>query len=364
MDLRQHLAQPDISIEAHIAARGAALAASLEGRLPLYLDTRFWIMVREVRDGTSVRPDEREIVRLIEALVAERRIFCPIAEPTFLELMRQGNDAQRQATAHAIDTLSAGVAILPHDERMVAEAERLLRGWLVDGARPPLLPAWTSLAYVLGEIYPAATPFAPDIERGIQKAFFDHLWTRPIAEVAAALDPDTFTEIEEQRRIAATLSADNERHRADMRSFDRVLDQEFRGVAAVIAARSVRLATLFGPEAAAQPAATRVAAAGLRELLKRDQDARRLPTAHVHAVIHALLRWEHRDRAITANDLVDFRHAAAALGHCRAFLTEATLCGLLHHRRLPLAPLHGVRVLSDRAEIVVYLQGVAAGGAD
>lgn len=118
VNLEEHLASPDISIEAHIATRSRALAASLFDKLPIYLDTRLWIMFREVGDGTSTREDEREIVRLLESLVGRGLAFCPISEPTFSEVMQQGRPDQRAATARVIDTLSCGVSILPDTDRM------------------------------------------------------------------------------------------------------------------------------------------------------------------------------------------------------------------------------------------------------
>lgn len=66
--LAEHAAEPDVSIIAHIAAKRHALRSGLEDKVAIYLDTRFWIMVREVRDGTSKRADERAIVGLLQRI--------------------------------------------------------------------------------------------------------------------------------------------------------------------------------------------------------------------------------------------------------------------------------------------------------
>ena len=122
--------------------------------------------------------------------------------------------------------------------------------------------------------------------------------------------------------------------------------------------RSDRLRTLPHVPAALDPAIifTNV----IRELLKKPEMARAMPTAHVHAVIHTLFRWEYRDKTITPNDLVDFRHASAGLSQCRLILCEKGLRKTLCHRRFPLAEIHGVTVLNDRKEIIAYLLDLAS----
>ncbi|MFN3728054.1 MAG: hypothetical protein ACK4SZ_17315 [Allosphingosinicella sp.] len=361
MTLVEHLAQPDVSIETHIAARAAALATSLAGKLPIYLDTRFWIVVREVGDGTSTRPDEREIVSLLERLVERGVAFCPISEATFSELMRQGREAQRAATASAIEKLSCGVTIHPDPDRMVEEADRVVLGRLTTGKIPPLAPAWTSLAYVLGDMYPTATPLPAEQELAIQKAFYDRMWEEPLSSIALSMDSESYTRDTELQEQARRLTQLNAEHRGSMTSFESVLEQEFHGVALTIAEASPSLRSALGPLGARlkiDPLLLFTNA--IREMLKDLDSARAMPTAHVHAVVHALFRWEYRDKPITANDLVDFRHAAAALSHCDLLLTEGGLRRTLCHRRMPLAEIHRTTVLSDRAGIVRHLRKLIA----
>ncbi len=354
--LAEHAAEPDVSIIAHIAAKRHALRSGLEDKVAIYLDTRFWIMVREVRDGTSKRADERAIVGLLDKLVHTGRAFCPIAEPTLLELMKQGNVEQRQRTAAAIDDLSLGTAILPDTERLTEEAADLLRVRAKTGKVAEFVPFWTRLPYILGETYPANTAFPPAQERAIQKAFFDHMWERSIVEMVDMLDGDEYSQSEERARAAEELNASNAKHAHAMGSFAKVLEQEYHGVAQTIVERSPDLIRLFTPGGAEAPKECDfMLVNGLREMLKRPVDAQLMPTAHVHAVIHALFRWEYRSKPMTPNDLIDFRHAAAALSHCPILLTEAGLCKTLTHRRMSLAAVHGTIVMSDREEIAAYL---------
>jgi len=361
LSLEEHLARPDISIEQHIASRAAALAASLENKLPIYLDTRFWIMVREVEDGTSNRDDEIEIVRLLRSLVEGGRAYCPIAEPTFSEVMRQAQPARRAGTARAIDALSLGVTILPDCDRMAGEIRNALRARVARSAAPPPFRGLTSLAYVLGDLYPAGTVFPAETELALQKAFYDRLWDKPLAEIVLMMPVEHYTRDQALEERARRRTDENAAHRHLMKSWEDVLGDEFQGAGRGVAEMVPGLMELILPSAPVDAeTAQKLIGAAIRQLLADPANARAMPTMHVQAAIHALFRWEYRDRPITANDLVDFRHAAAALSHCALFLTEKGLRNTLLHQRIRLADLHGTTVLASRGEIVRHLRQLAA----
>jgi hypothetical protein len=353
MSLEDHLAHPEIGIVAHVAARRAALAESLRPRVPIYLDTRFWVMAREVLDGTSRRAEERAIVERLRRLVDGGLAFCPISEPAFSELMKQGDPARRARTARVMEELGCRVAIDNDVDRMVAEAESLLVSRLGTGQSAALPAAWTSASFVLGEVYPVETAFSLDQELAIQKETFDRIWDTPLAEIALSMGSALYTGAEELDAEARRLTEENSRHRTGLRSFDKLLEQEFHGTALTIVEHAPRLPALLAPFAGSMPITpSAVFTNAIREMLKNPEHARLMPTAHVHAVIHALFRWEYRDKPISANDLVDFRHAAAALSRCSLMLVEGELGRTLRHKRFPLAEFHGCRVVSDRAEAV------------
>lgn len=317
------------------------------------------MLVREVLDGARTDAVDRQFVELLEALVADKAAFCPISDAVFVELMKQGDPARRAKTAAIIDRFSAGVALLPSDDRRALEVETM-----VLSAMPPNGPGktrtpWTHIAYVLGHIHPSDTPFPPEVELAIQKAFFDELGARPIAQLAE-LTAAHVVQAAAMDALARDLNEKNAAHRSQMVSFDAVLQDEFHGVSCGATQAAQRVyATLTGtPAAAPSPEGAAIWARLLAECLKREDLAKRLPTFHVVASLHALIRWDHRDKAIVANDLFDFDHAAAAVGHCDAMFTENGLTKMLTHRRLRLDQLHGCFVTADTQQAVDYLRSV------
>lgn len=183
------------------------------------------------------------------------------------------------------------------------------------------------------------------------------MWERPLVEIVLALDPVLYSRDGQLEEQARRLTAENAKHSASMKSFEQVLEQEFHGLAQTIVEHSDRLRTLPQMPVGLDPPTifTNV----IRELLKKPDMARAMPTAHAHAVIHTIFRWEYRDKTITPNDLVDFRHASAGLSQCRLILCEKGLRKTLCHRRLPLAEMHRMTVLNDRNEIIAHLLDLA-----
>jgi hypothetical protein len=359
--IRDHMLHSEIRIDAHVGARCQALAQSLETRKAIYLDFRFWL-VREVWEGIRVRPEDRKLVHHLTCLVRTGRIFCPITAATFSELMKVRQRERREATIQAIDELSVGVTLMPEEDRVEAEVEDLVLGSVTPEPSKRPRRVWTRLPYVLGNILVVNTGFPPETEQAIQKAFFDHLWEQPLSAIAAKLDPERYDMQAEMTALAERLNEDNRARRAQMKSFESVLSDELSGAAELaepalrrMIARVNRAAT--GRTDAPDGATDRTGLSLLRACLLSEY-GHRMPTLHVHASLHALFRWEYRDKFLTANDMFDLAHAAAALAYCDAFFTERELASSVAHRRLGLDKHYDCFVTSRTAEAVNYLRSL------
>lgn len=357
--IQHHLTNPDVSIEAHIGQCCQALSADLAGRTPIYLDFRFWVIAREVRAGIRNDPRERDLVDSLERLSREGRIFCPISVTTFLELMKIGDNARREATLDVIEELSLGVSLMPEPERTEDELEAIIR-WSLAPNATTLPRVWTRLAYVMGNFHVSDDRFPPATQLAIQKAFFDHVWQQPLSVVAASLDRAEFDMTRDMAELAKKLNEGNRAHHAEMASFESVLSDELRGVAEVpepILGQIVARLGNFGPEVERSKRDRRIAVNLVHAILGGEHRSR-LPTIHVHACLNALFRWEYRAKAMTGNDLFDFSHAAAALGYCDAFFTEAGITRSISHRRLKLDQLYGCVVTNEVDAALGFLRSL------
>jgi hypothetical protein len=109
---------PDIrtpmTIERHSRARQIELGKSLVGRRKIYLDARFWIIVRDIALGIRSEAAARKLLHHLRRGVASGRLICPVSASMFVELMKQPySPGRRIGTAQLIDQLSLGVSIMP-----------------------------------------------------------------------------------------------------------------------------------------------------------------------------------------------------------------------------------------------------------
>src|SRR4051794_15026369 len=91
--LQNHRASPSVSASEHLLGKMRTLAAWVLKRKRMYLDTCWWIRLRDVKLGRSkdVKYD-RLLLRLL-SLVQSGDLICPIGESVFLELLKQGDVA-------------------------------------------------------------------------------------------------------------------------------------------------------------------------------------------------------------------------------------------------------------------------------
>lgn len=358
-NFEEHLCNPDVTIEDHIGHRSQELSRSLHSKTAVYLDLCFWVRVREVAEGIRTDTSSRKLVHHLMRLTRSGQIFCPISDCTFFELVQIGQPERRTATVRMIEALSCGVTLLPEPDRIESEIEDLVFGSVTPKLQRRTPQVWTRLAYVLGNTHVAHTPFPDHVELAIQKAFFDHLWEIPFSEFLKVGDLDELNKKSIMAEIAKRSNVGNRAHATQMKSFESVLSDEMGGMAEVAepfllkvicAAYQSYTGRLDTPERLQNQAGLNLIRACLL-----GSHFHRLPTLHIHGSLHALIRWDHRDKLLTSNDVFDIRHASAALAYCDAFLTDSELARSIKHRRIKLDHRHGCFVTSSVDEALDFL---------
>jgi hypothetical protein len=228
---------------------------------------------------------------------------------------------------------------------------------------------WSKLIYVLGFLHPSATPFDPDTELAMQKAFFDHMWTMSLEQMIGMIGGNTGMADLDFSVLAQTLNSGVAQHSNDLRSFEQAKAAEMEGAIDVcgdiildivsdIAARKgepiVSKASAEWPRLRAQW--TRM----LSLALKNNPTTRdHIRTLYIEACLHAGFRWD-KARRFKGNDIYDFHHADAALAYCRAFFTERPLQSLIQARHLTLDKAYDCCVIADVSEAIAWLSKLNA----
>lgn len=209
-----HRRHPEISIDQHVKEKALELTESIHGVEKIYLDTRFWVLLRDAYMERSTVRAADELLGEIRAAVAGKKALCPISESVFLELMKQQDLITRRATASLIDEFSHGVTLVPYEQRVAQELVGIIALPRPDGPEyhEPKELVWSKLSYVLGLVHPSKTAFDAEDELVIQKAFFDHMWKIPLVEVISYLEDENNFPPESFGEVADRLNALNRLH--------------------------------------------------------------------------------------------------------------------------------------------------------
>jgi hypothetical protein len=372
MTFATHRANPHISLDQHVKGRVVELGQLLANRTAIYLDTKFWILLRDAAKAKSTDNASAKLLRMLCSLVSEERIFCPISESTLLELIKQDDLRSRMETVRLIDELSQGVSLLPHQMRVATEIAHFLQQSMGDVLHPLCHLVWLKLAYVMGFAHPSSTSFDPQTELVVQKAFFDHMWDISLEDYIGGADGDALHRLD-FNDLAQDLNVGISQHADNLKNFAQVYTDELRGaaeacgdVAAQIMCDLAQKEGITPPEPGSVRwlEARRVMENAIFLALKKSPKTRlQLRTLNIGACLHAAFRWD-KPRRFTSNDIYDFNHASAAIAYCRAFFTEHPLRSMTKAGNVALDTLYGCDIISGVPDAVAFLEKLRAESPD
>lgn len=229
--LPEHRQHPDVSLSQHRLNRIAELARAVVPRKRIYLDTRYWLFLRDVELGRPQKPLHVELLDLLRIGVQSGRLLCPIGDSTFLELLKQSDAETRLATSRLIDTLSLGVVIHNAADRLRMELVLFLASvigkQIVPG--PPVDRVWMKVGHVLGTAEPVFGDVSPEEQLAISKAFFDVMWSVTLEEMLLDTAQPHDVADADFRASAERITAASRAEDAKVKSFKALHLAEIRG---------------------------------------------------------------------------------------------------------------------------------------
>ena len=343
--LKQHLGQPEVTPSSYVRWRHIELASSITGRYKIYLDTRYWIMFRDVVIGR--RTDENLVALLdrIRNAVESDRAICPVSQDSFAEIFMQSDPDTLSATIRLVDQLSGAVCLRDIFTRMDAELWHFLTRHKSgnDAALDRNQLIWTKCGYVLGYVAPQYKYFTREQSDAIEKAFFDQMWNASFADILQYLGCRP-----EWKPIPDSADKYNQGKFANANAFSSFKQLFMIELAGILDFLKDSLSEIMfqiylseagagaDPNAKPDPAIGEAAANLIYNIYNLDKMEEQLPTLSTYVTLHAAFRWQ-KNRRYKANDFADLRHAVMALPCCDMFLTEKPLCHLIHERHHGLA---------------------------
>ena len=352
--LEQHLQHKEISPQKYVRSCHKELAEVISSRHKIYLDTRFWLLFRDVILGRKQDESLVQLLNLIRSAVKSGRAICPISQDSFSEIFLQNDPKTLKATAELVEELSASTCLTEFFGRLDAEIWHfMVQKTKGDDAVCDLSQlVWTKCGYVLGYVFPKHPEMSQDYNDALEKAFFDQMWATTFIDMHEHLGPQTDWKVDPTSVDGMNVGkfANDDCFKSFKQLFMIELAGALDGLNETLTSIMHRMhLTEFGDSAGSNvrpdPKTGKMAASVIYQALKLNKLKNELPTLRTHVTLHAALRWD-KKRKYKPNDLADLRHAAMALPYCDTFLTEGPLCSLIHEKHLKLTDSFSCRTFS------------------
>ena len=330
----------------------------------VYLDTKFWVYLRDAHLGSPANPSHSELYRVLLDRVVQGSLVCPIEQHVFLEAYKQGNIEKRLAVTRVIDQLSQGATLLSQPNRMFMEVREFVQASL-SGPQFPEAPAhkmWTRVAYILGHGGLTSSTMDANDLRHLNELMQETLWNFDLEDMIHELGPSF--PMPDSRGVSTAELLNRNKLDPDKRFPSRrnLYLSEVRGIFDAFAGTLGDVMELFyrelvgavlGPDEQERNAAGARLAAMLGAAFEKHELSRQLPMAHILATLYAAVQWD-VNRKYKPNDFPDFGHAAAALPYFDLFLTERSLATLV--QQTGLAETYGTAIAADPEEAIACLR--------
>lgn len=343
-----------------------AIGESVLKKYRIYLDTRYWIFMRDAFLGKAT-PTQTGIYKSLKTLVETGSAICPLSPDIFIELMKQGNREQRLNSARVMDELSQQVCFISPTDIAGQEQISFIRFCQAKG-RPLFKPekyVWTKVALMVGDNIPSLPGIPNNQMNSIRAEFMDHLSQFTLVQILETIkgDPPAL----DFRSLIDRLNQGKDSNQ-QWNSFHEVFMHEVAGILDVMKDDIEKVwMYLYQADTGCVPTPNEVCQSQcvkyLSNLIYRAFDqmkiGKELPFIRVNSGLHAFLRYNKNQR-YKENDLFDFSHAAWALPYCNGFFTEKPLQGWICSNLLKLDGLYGTKVLSREEDVLEHLNQVLA----
>ncbi|VVE57474.1 hypothetical protein [Pandoraea anhela] len=363
---QRHSTSRDVSVHEYVEKLTVSIGRIVEGRIKLYLDTRYWVFLRNAALGREKRREHSEILTLLRRLVRDGVAICPVSDVALVELTNQSDPETRAATASLLDELSLGVALIFERERVHVELEHFFRAPAESVAKHSLRTrVWTKAGHALGTLIPSVDSLPGETLLLLQKVFVDTVWASTFSDLFKMGDVEQSLAAK-FNEMAAKINVEKERFRHEVSSFQQALGAELAGALRLHEDFVSEMLLSFFEEQGnsrgnvspeelidSREKMTRVVVNGFR--YRKGHMASRLPTVYIHAACHAAVRMD-ANRKFNGNFIRDLHHGCAGVGYHDAMFTENPLRVLLTSGNVDANRLCGCVVLSSEVDVVAYLR--------
>lgn len=342
----------------------------------IYLDTKFWILLRDGVLYPSQKPMNHELLELAISLAKTEKCIFPISEDIFIEVLQQTDFKTRKITIELIDQLSQGVTLISFDDRIRLEFLHFLHFFYSNSGKTCYATnqlVWTKIPYLLGFYILDDLPFSPKNSLILQKAWLDKMWNISMMDILKLIEEndglEAFLNIScHNVDLVKNLNEGKFNHANEANSFKKMLMNEISGLIDVYQKDLAEMIEYIYYQETSNllsveerhtflPKNIQLINNCIYNTFYHNKIGQAMPSFHIKAALHAIVRWNKEQRFET-NDLPDFKHAIAALTYCDYFFTEKRLTHLVTQKKLGFDYLYNCQVRWKLKEAICLLQSI------
>jgi len=364
--LARHVQTPQVTVDAYRQQMDRSVWKSIENKTRVYLDTKHWVHLRDVRLGRPRCDQHVEILERLQQLVSSGRIICPVSFPLIVELTKQGDKTTRRATAKIMDELSGSTCVLSPVEVARLEIERFV-ATVVLGI-PPSDPIetmiWRKPFFMHGDFPFREFGFEVTQKDALQKAYLDQFAafsiedTIDMMDARGGFDTPAGMPVDETNRLRKEYAKRPARRQQIFKAQQIAAINENADILARVlesfAVRHPKSAAILTGETAVLDFMKR-----LLEEMKSAEGQRALPHLHVQAMLRTEIQMDSR-RVVKETDWWDVAHASVALPYADIFFFERSFTHLITREETQLDSFYDTQVFADRSMILDCLQNIAS----
>ncbi|EMP0914089.1 hypothetical protein [Pseudomonas aeruginosa] len=334
-------------LQAHLHDRFKLLGADALRKQRIYLDTKFWALLRDQIIG--VRESNPNLVKLLEILrhrVKSGESICTFSGHTLTEVMGHASPDTRNATAELMDELSQGYCIANQDRLLANEIAHWYFSWIQPGKERTPLPqlAWSKPFYLHLDYLPPTIPnITPKEQWDIAIKFIEFTWSMPMTKIMLQLQNNEtpYPLSDWNKRAAENINSEVRKYDHENSTRSSLYLSELTGLLDAITPTLVDIYVQVASQTGALLPRTSKEMEGCGDVIIRAIRAvaidrgieYTLPGVHIRTALHTAIRWDTR-RKIKPNDLIDMEHAQAALPNCNFFMTDKPHVQLIRSMKL------------------------------
>lgn len=362
-----HRNNPDVPLFDYYRKLRLDLASSISVKKKIYLDTKFWVLLRNGAMDPINNNQEYNLLQLALKLVESGACIFPISEDVFSEVIRQTDEGTLLKTVELIDLLSLGVSTLSHEERVQLELMFFFYSHLGQETYLPQEVVWTKLSYTMGFNSFTHDDFLDSENLIIQKAFTDQMWSISLTDTIKRMISNGGMSLS-MPPTADSINEGKFSHIHEASSFKKMFMNEVAGwvdvygdmLCELIEHSYTRMTGSSIPENRTgndRDKTRKDMCAMVYNLFRLNKMGTYLPSAHITSGLYAAVRWDKKQK-FQDHDFHDFRHASAALPYFDHFFTEKRLTNLVTQNHLKFDKIFECKVCSKVSQAIKVLESM------